>query len=43
MSANDEHTSWRNWFRTIVVVAFGLILAVLLSETGQLLTQYYNK
>ena len=43
MSANDEHTSWRNWFRTIVVVAFGLILAVLLSEAGQLFTQHYNK
>ena len=39
----QAHTSWRNWFRTIVVVAYGLILALLLSESGQLFTQYYNK
>ena len=43
MSTNDEHTSWRNWFGTIVVVASGLILAVLISEAGLLFTQYYNK
>jgi hypothetical protein len=38
-----EHMSWWNWFRTIVVLASGLILAVLLSEAGQLFTPYYNK
>ena len=42
MSTNDEHTSWRNWFGTIVVVASGLILAVLISEAGILFTQYYS-
>jgi hypothetical protein len=39
----QEHTSWWNWFRAIVVGASGLILAVLLSEPGQLFTQYYNR
>jgi hypothetical protein len=39
----QEPTSWGDWFRTIVVVASGLFLAVLLSEAGQLFTQHYNK
>jgi hypothetical protein len=42
MSTNDEHTSWRNWFGTIVVVASGLILAALISEAGILFTELYS-
>jgi hypothetical protein len=42
MSAHQQQTGWRQWIRTIVFVAFGLVVAGLLSEVGQLFAQYYN-